>query len=78
MQYSFLPGQEAGNVDIVLDGGFGAFEQKPKRIASTLSSWLQNDSLVEEMSNRAAEVGNPNAASDIVKEIAEETLEFNI
>lgn len=73
---SFLPGQEAGNVDIVLDGGFGAFEKKPKRIASTLSSWLQNDSLVEEMSNRAAEVGNPNAASDIVKEIAEETLEF--
>lgn len=72
--YSFLPGQEAGNVDIVLDGGFGAFEKKPEMIASTLCSWLQNDVIVDEMSVQAAVAGNPNAAYDIVKDIGERTL----
>lgn len=74
--YSFLPGQEAGNVDIVLDGGFGAFQKRPKKIAETVSAWLQNDSLIDEMSKRSAAVGNPNAASDIVKDIGRITLDI--
>lgn len=73
---SFLPGQEAGNVDIVLDGRFGAFEKKPQKIANTLCSWLQNDILIDEMSVRAAAAGHPNAAYDIVKDIGETTLDL--
>jgi len=71
---SFLPGQEAGNVDIVLDGGFGAYEENPKKIAEKLSAWLKDDSLVDEMSKRSAAAGNPHAASNIVKDIGEITL----
>lgn len=73
---SFLPGQEAGNVNIVLDGGFGAFEKKPPKIAEKVSSWLRNDALLDEMSIRSEAVGNPHAASDIVRDIGQMTWDI--
>lgn len=73
---SFLPGQEAGNVNIVLDGGFGAFERNPQKIAEKVSFWLQNDSVLDEMSLRSEAVGNPHAASDIVRDIGQITMDI--
>ena len=72
---SFLPGQEAGNVDIVLDGEFGAFSKKTKKIAKTVSGWMQDDTKLDEMSVRSSEVGNPTAASDIVQDILRQSHE---
>lgn len=66
---SFLPGQEAGNVDIVLDGGFGAFHQRPRKIASIVTEWMQDDFKLDEMSKKSMKTGNPTAASDIVQDI---------
>ena len=66
---SFLPGQEAGNVDIVLDGGFGAFKQKPNQIGKVVSSWMQDEETLDNMSRKSREVGNPTAASEIVQDI---------
>lgn len=70
---SFLPGQEAGNVDVVLDGGFGDFNDQPWGIADEVSGWLQNKRLLDHMSQRAMKIGVPDAASDIVIEIGETT-----
>merc|ERR1712157_699136 len=70
---SFLPGQEAGNVDIVLDGGFGDFQKSPDKIAQTVSKWLNDSELMATVSKNSANAGNPNAASDIVKDIGEIT-----
>jgi 1,2-diacylglycerol 3-beta-galactosyltransferase len=72
---SFLPGQEAGNVDIVLDGKFGAFSKKPTKIASIVSSWLKEEEVLDEMSRRSSEVGNPTAAREIVQDIVRLSLE---
>jgi len=72
---SFLPGQEAGNVDIVLDGEFGASHKKPKAMAAVVTSWLQDEAKLDEMSLRSAAVGNPNAASNIVEDIGKITLD---
>jgi len=72
---SFLPGQEAGNVDIVVDGGFGLYRKYPNEIAGTVTDWLNDNTLVEEMSKKSAKVGNPNAASDIVIDIGTITHE---
>jgi len=77
---SFLPGQEAGNVDIVVDGGFGLYRKYPNEIAGTVADWLNDDTLLEKMSINSAKVGNPNAASDIVLDIGaitQECLEKN-
>lgn len=72
---SFLPGQEAGNVDIVLDGEFGAFSQKPRKIAKAVTEWVQDESMLDELSRNSARVGNPHAASNIVLDIGRITEE---
>lgn len=76
MLTSFLPGQEAGNVDIVLDGGFGAFHQKPRKCAEILSSWLKDDNILDTMARKSALVGHPHAAADIIKDIGKTTVQY--
>uniref|UniRef100_A0A7S4J4S4 monogalactosyldiacylglycerol synthase n=1 Tax=Odontella aurita TaxID=265563 RepID=A0A7S4J4S4_9STRA len=71
MLTSFLPGQEAGNVNVVLDGGFGDYCEDPDGIADEVSCWLGDSRLMAEMSHRAREVGHPHAASDIALEIGQ-------
>jgi 1,2-diacylglycerol 3-beta-galactosyltransferase len=66
MMTSFLPGQESGNVDVVLETGFGEYNRKPVEIAGIVSSWLQNPELLAEMSKKAKSIGRPHAAADIV------------
>merc|ERR1712113_419755 len=76
MVTSYLPGQEAGNVDIVLDGEFGDFCTDPSEISNILSCWLKDDSLLEMMSRKSAKVGQPDAASNIVEDIGDIALEW--
>jgi 1,2-diacylglycerol 3-beta-galactosyltransferase len=73
--FSFLPGQEAGNVNVVLEGGFGDFCDEPYGIAREVACWLQDTQLLEVMSNKAMEIGAPHAASDIVIDIGTITHE---
>ena len=69
MMTSFLPGQEAGNVDIVLENDFGAYNDKPVEIAQIVTAWLKDPAFLADMSRRAVTVGRPNAAADIVIDI---------
>jgi 1,2-diacylglycerol 3-beta-galactosyltransferase len=66
---SFLPGQEAGNVDFVLDNGFGDFNQNPVEIADEVTCWIKDPSLLKTMSHRAKATGRPHAAAEIVRDI---------
>jgi len=70
---SFLPGQEAGNVDVVLEGGFGDYNKDEEGIAEEVACWLQDETLLNTMSLAAREVGHPHAAEDIVKDIGDTT-----
>lgn len=70
---SFLPGQEAGNVQVVLDAGFGDFNKISSQIAYEVACWLKNPELLNFMSSRTKEIGQPSAASDIVEDIGEIT-----
>lgn len=71
--FSFLPGQEAGNVDVVLEGGFGDYNKNEEGIAEEVACWLQDENLLNTMSVAAREVGHPHAAEDIVKDIGDTT-----
>lgn len=74
MMTSFLPGQEAGNVDVVLESGFGEYKDRPAEIADVVTSWLQNDDLMASMSKAALAAGNPYAADEIVRDIGQQTV----
>lgn len=73
---SFLPGQEAGNVDIVVEAEFGLYRKYANEIASTAADWMNDDALLVKMSQNSARVGNPHAASDIVLDIGAITHEW--
>ncbi|KAL7532898.1 hypothetical protein ACHAXR_008050 [Thalassiosira sp. AJA248-18] len=73
MVTSHLPGQEAGNVDIVLNGGFGDFCEDPETIGLEVACWLQDSQLLDVMSHKAKEVGHPHAAEEIALDIGQTT-----
>jgi hypothetical protein len=78
MLTSFLPGQEEGNVDYVVDGKFGAFcsDVDPTGIADEVASWLLDEEKLTELSHAAKAKGAPYAARDIVKAIGDSTLKW--
>jgi 1,2-diacylglycerol 3-beta-galactosyltransferase len=80
MLTSFLPGQEAGNVDVVLEYGFGGYSDKPVEIAETVATWMKLPNFLDWMSRKATEAGHPDAAEEIVLDIGSRThawLEWN-
>jgi len=74
MMTSFLPGQEAGNVDVVLESKFGEYNNKPTEIGEIVTSWLLDAALLEKMSKAAMVAGNPYAADEIVEDIGRQSV----
>ena len=71
---SFLPGQEAGNVDVVVESNYGEYQDQPSMIAETITSWLQDAPLLQAMSQAAMVAGNPYAADEIVEDIGRQAV----
>lgn len=59
-----------------MEGGFGKFDKYPSEIAETVADWLDDSVLLEKMSKNSAKMGNPDAASTIVKDIGSITHEW--
>ena len=75
---SFLPGQEEGNVNYVVDGGFGAYcpDTDPIGMAEELCLWLKDVHKLTRLSQAAKTFGSPYAARDIARSIGESTLKW--
>lgn len=75
---SYLPGQEEGNVDYVVDGGFGSYCQDtdPQAVGEEVAQWLKDEAKLKKMSAAAKAKGAPYAARDIVKMIGDSTLKW--
>jgi UDP-N-acetylglucosamine:LPS N-acetylglucosamine transferase len=78
MLTSYLPGQEEGNVDYVVDGGFGAFceDTDPQVVGEEIAQWLNHEAKLMAMSRAAKAKGAPHAARDIVQMIGDSTLKW--
>ena len=75
---SYLPGQEEGNIDFVIEKKFGAYrpDSKPFDISKCICEWLQDPDLMAEMSKHAQEAGRPHAAEDIARAIGTSVLRW--
>lgn len=78
MLTSYLPGQEEGNVDYVIEGGFGAFvnDTDPIGIAEEVCMWLTDEDRRAKLSAAAKAHGAPFAARDIARQIGDSTLKW--
>lgn len=81
---SFLPGQEEGNVDYVVDAGFGCYQGNPEGIADTVEEWFANsaaaatrdtndtnNNMLEQMRCNALIASRPDATMDIARDLAD-------
>jgi len=67
----YIPGQESGNVPYVLKHGVGVYVEDPRQIAEVLSGWFgPQRANLEQLAKRARQMGRPEAAFQIVEEIA--------
>ena len=62
----YIPGQEDGNMKLVVRGKAGVYMPKPKQMAQTLREWLAGGSqTLAELSESARKLGRPKAADTI-------------
>ena len=68
---TFLPGQEAGNVPYVVDGGFGLYGNEDSAcIAECVQTLLNDERRLTQMSKIAKEKASPKATLAIAKDVA--------
>ena len=79
MLTNFLPGQEEGNVEFVVKGGFGSYrsDNTPSLAAEVVASWLLDDEKLKELSSNSKQHGKPEAAAEIVRIIGNTTLKLH-
>lgn len=67
---SFLPGQEAGNVPYVVQGGFGLYPgPRPRKIASSVAKLIVDDKRMQSMGEKALAAARPEATQEISRDI---------
>jgi len=75
--FDFVPGQEEGNPQFVIQAGAGAYCPRPAQVVTTLRAWLNNPGRLEELSVNARAIARPNAAfraARIIYQVAEERV----
>ncbi len=71
-----IHGQETGNVEYVCEHSAGVMAKTPGDVRETLSRWLKNEQKVlAEFAQNARELGKPDAAYQIAREVWEATTE---
>mmetsp|Transcript_185 Transcript_185/g.319 ORF Transcript_185/g.319 Transcript_185/m.319 type:complete len:475 (-) Transcript_185:3123-4547(-) len=65
----YLPGQEKGNVDFVVENGVGTFAPKPQDISETVSKWLSDPDKLWTMRNACINLGRPQASMEIARDV---------
>ncbi len=70
--FSYIPGQEEGNVDYVVAHGVGVYLPDPQEVAATVSGWLGPQAEEREaMAARARALARPQATFAIVEQVAQ-------
>jgi 1,2-diacylglycerol 3-beta-galactosyltransferase len=67
----YLPGQEAGNVEAVVEGNLGRYVPKLGQLKTAVAEWFEQSIEVQEAARRRARLASsPEAAFDIARLIA--------
>lgn len=66
----YIPGQEVGNVEYVVEHGAGAFAEPPLSLLRTVCHWLADDArLLRQAAQQARRLGRPRAAYEIAERV---------
>ena len=74
-----IPGQETGNVQLVVDNEAGVYLPKPERVADKIIDWLAEDpERLEQRARNAKRIARPNAVWEIAEAVWEWAHKPNI
>ena len=65
--YDAVPGQESGNIDLVVQRGAGAWCPSPQQVVQQLQDWLTNPAQMQTAAQASAALAKPNSALDIAQ-----------
>ena len=71
MLTSYLPGQEEGNVEFVVQAGAGSYAPRPRDLAAEIGRLRDDPAALAAMRAASARAGRPRAAADIAALLAE-------
>ena len=69
--YSFVPGQEEGNVDFVVDNDLGAYTPKSQDMIKVLRTWLDDPVEYKRVQQNCHDIARPTSAREIAHHIVE-------
>lgn len=69
--FEFVPGQEEGNPQFVVDAGAGAYCPRPAQVVRTLRDWLNDPARLEQLAVNARAASRPNAAFSVARTIVQ-------
>ena len=69
--YSRLPGQEDGNVSLVVNGGAGVWAPRPRRVTAAIRAWLDHPQQYQQAKQACQRLARPQAARQIAHILAD-------
>jgi 1,2-diacylglycerol 3-beta-galactosyltransferase len=70
--YSYLPGQEDGNVTFVIANNAGVWAARPKQVPEAINHWLENPQKLSRAAEACKRIARPQAARQIAHILAEQ------
>lgn len=70
--YSYLPGQEEGNIKYVVDEGAGVWAPEPDQVVSALRNWLEHPASLIAAAEACRRLAHPDAARTIASILGEQ------
>ena len=67
--YHFLPGQEKGNVDYVVNNGAGVWAPDPDQIVGVLRTWLDDEEVMNRFAAGSSHLARPEATRQIARRL---------
>ena len=65
--YDAVPGQESGNIELVVQKGAGAWCPSPQQVVKQLQQWLTAPDAMQHAAQASASLAKPNSALDIAQ-----------
>jgi len=67
--YHYLPGQETGNVDYVINNGAGIWAPGPSQIVGALRTWLEDPQVLKRFAEGSSHLARPDATREIARRL---------